>query len=133
MNTNEILADLRAERDRIGQAIVALEALDATGTHAVRRGRLPKSTATPATTGQPAPTQRRGGRRRISAAGRKRIAEAARKMWAERRKKAAPSKRATAAKKATPARHMSAATRKHLSEIAKKRWAKRKREGKTRL
>lgn len=119
MDTNKILVDLRAERDRIDHAISAIEGLQSTGDHA---GRQARSSASALPTSAP-----RTGRRRISAEGRKRIAEAARKMWAKRRKKAAPAKSAPA-KKASPARHMSAATRKRLSELAKQRWAKRKKE-----
>jgi len=113
MDTNRILTELRTERDRLNQAIIALESLDSSGSIAARRGR-PR-----ATVAHPAPRQTRGGRRRISAAGRRRIAEAARAMWARRKK-------AAAANKATPARHMSAATRKRLSELAKQRWALRR-------
>ena len=124
MDTNQILADLRAERDHLDQAITAFELLDSTGSPAARRGRPPAVVA------QLAPTQARGGHRHISAAGRRRIAEAARKMWARRKKAVAASKPATAAKKAAPARHMSVALRKRLSELAKKRWAKRKKAAK---
>ena len=63
MDTRLILAELRAERQRIDQAITALGSLD----HA---GRI---------------TKKRGGRR-MSAAGRKRISEAAKAMWARRKK-----------------------------------------------
>jgi hypothetical protein len=65
MHIDQIVADLRAERDRIDQAITALDG-----------------------------TERRRGRRRISAAGRKRISEAMKKRWAARKKS---SKSATAA------------------------------------
>jgi len=119
MDTNRILAELRTERDRLNQAIAALESLDSSGSTAARRGLLP------ATAAQAAPKPARGGRRRISAAGRRRIAEAARAMWA-RRKKAASDNKTTFRRNATPARHMSAATRKRLSELAKQRWALRK-------
>lgn len=134
MDSTSILAELRAERDRIDQAIAAIEGLNSTGNHTARRGRPPAITA------QAAPKQARVGRR-ISAAGRKRIAEAARAMWARRKKaaaatkimgtkKAAPAKK-SAAKKVAPARHMSTATRKRLSELAKARWAARKAAAKT--
>ncbi len=108
MDTKSILAELRAERQRIEQAITALESLDrAAGSPAVR---------TPDTSTAPAPKR---GRRRMSAAGRKRISEAAKAMWAQRKKQtSAP-------------RHMSAATRKRLSELAKERWAERKKKAKS--
>jgi hypothetical protein len=107
MDTKPILAELRAERQRIDQAITALESLDHAG-----------SSASPATSASLTRTATSPKRRRMSAAGRKRISEAAKAMWAERKKKAR-----------TP-RHMSAATRKRLSELAKQRWAERKKKAK---
>ena len=65
MDTRKILADLRSERDRINQAINAIEELGATGSPVVRRGRA--ATATQAT------AQPRRGRRGMSAAGRQRL------------------------------------------------------------
>ena len=106
MDTTRILTELRAERQRIDQAITALESLGYAGPSI--RGRRP---------GKPA---RR--RRHMSAAGRKRISEAAKAMWVRRRKKVG---------KASTTRRMSAATRKRLSELAKQRWAERKRKMKT--
>lgn len=44
MDTNRILAELREERDRIDQAIAALEALNSTGRQRV--GRPPRAAAT---------------------------------------------------------------------------------------
>ena len=64
MNITALLSQLRAERDRIDQAIPALEALDGRGQSAA-----------------PAKAARRG-RRRMSAAARKRIAAAQKKRWA---------------------------------------------------
>ena len=98
MDTRLILAELRAERQRIDQAITALGSLDHAGRH--HRHRTSK--------------QKRG-RHRMSAAGRKRISEAAKAMWARR-------------KKARTTRHMSAATRKRLSELAKQRWAEEEKD-----
>ena len=63
MDTRLILAELRAERQRIDQAITALGSLDHAGRNTKKRGR-----------------------RRMSAAGRKRISEAAKAMWARRKK-----------------------------------------------
>jgi hypothetical protein len=60
MNIDEILNDLRAQRDRLNAAIAAL---DGSGRGAAARGR-----------------------RRISAEGRRRISEALKKRWAARRK-----------------------------------------------
>jgi hypothetical protein len=88
MDTKQILADLRAELNRIEQAIAALEGLDGTGTL--------KATALSA---QPAPAKARG-RRTMSPAARKKIAEAQRKRWAAQKKAAArkPAKKVAAGK-----------------------------------
>ncbi len=77
MDIRRILADLRAERDRIDQAISALEALGATGRRSARRGAT-------LTTGAIRPPRKR---RHMSAAARKRISEMMKKRWAERKKK----------------------------------------------
>ncbi len=67
MDTKRILADLRAERDRINNAIAAIEHLDGTGTTQARGA-----------------ATRQGRRRgRISAAGRKRLSELMKKRWAQ--------------------------------------------------
>jgi len=68
---DKILIELKAERDRLTQAIAALE-----GPTATKRRR---------TKGQ---TTGKRSRRRMSAAARKRLSEAKRKWWAERKKKA---------------------------------------------
>jgi hypothetical protein len=77
MDTQSILSELRAERDRLDQAITALE-----GGNGRRRGRKPG----------PVPSEdgRRGrrGRRRLSAAAKKRISEMMKLRWAERKKAA---------------------------------------------
>ncbi len=106
MNTTRILQELRAERDRLDQAITAIEGITSDG--ATR------------------PTPAKHGRRRMSAAGRKRISEAAKAMWARRRskpitKKAAP--KPTAAKKPGGNHRISPAARKRLSQLMKQRWA----------
>lgn len=76
MNLQQIMAELRAERDRLDRAIAAVNGISTQP----RRGRPPK-------TAQIAARPKR--RRRLSAAGRKRISEAAKRRWAKRRKKAA--------------------------------------------
>lgn len=115
MNIEQIVADLRAERDRIDSAIAALEGF--TGSHG--RGRAGM----------------RG--RRMSAAARKRIGEAKRKWWAARRGKAgarAAATRAAAVPTKTGTKRkgrrvgISAAGRKRLSEMMKQRWAARKQQ-----
>jgi hypothetical protein len=108
MDINPILTDLKAELNRINQAIAALESLDGTAT-----------ATTPAAKAAP----NRGGRRKgISAAGRKRISEAAKARWAARRKQVAK----PASKKTTGRRTVSAASRKKMAEAQRKRWAAQK-------
>jgi hypothetical protein len=125
MDIQRMLADLTAERNRLDQAISALEGIDSTGsTGAARRGRPPGRPAAGKTTG----------RRRMSAEARRRISEAAKARWAER--KGTSGKKGTAAKNATgaPARRgsrgMSPAARKRMSEMMKARWAARKKAAK---
>jgi hypothetical protein len=67
MNLQQILSDLSDQRDRLDQAIAALEA------HAPRRGQPTKNT----------PSRRKT--RTVSLAARKRIGEAKRKWWASKR------------------------------------------------
>jgi hypothetical protein len=69
LDTQSIIAELEAERDRLNAAIEALQGS--------RRKR-----------GRPA-GKTDGRRRHLSAAARKRIGEAMKKRWAERKKKAA--------------------------------------------
>jgi len=69
MDTNRILAELRAERDRIEHVIAALEGVNSTGRLARQLKKATRRT------------------RRISAAGRARIAAAQRARWARLRRK----------------------------------------------
>lgn len=93
MDTASILNELRAERDRINQAIAALEALSAPqAASPKRRGRKPAAAtaaAKPTSATQTAAKQPRAGRRRLSAAARKRISEAAKRRWAAQKSKSA--------------------------------------------
>jgi len=73
MDIQNILGDLKAERERIERAIAALEGL---GSHR-RRGR-PVGSKNVA----------KAPRRHMSAAARKRISEMMKQRWAERKKKA---------------------------------------------
>ncbi|MFZ3213744.1 MAG: hypothetical protein WA188_19740 [Terriglobales bacterium] len=78
MDTNRILDELNAERDRIDRAIVAIEGLNSTGRR--RAGRPPKVAEKP---------RRRG---RISAAARRKLSRLMKQRWAQgkmKRKKAA--------------------------------------------
>lgn len=77
MDIQNILADLKRERERLDKAIGALEGL---GTQTRRRGR-------PVGSHQAATTPKRK-RRHMSAASRKRISEMMKQRWAERKRKA---------------------------------------------
>lgn len=80
MDTSRILSELRAERDRIDQAIAALEALDSV----VRRGRR-RNGSGPAQS-SPAQKKKTRNRRGMSPAARKRMSAMMKQRWAERRK-----------------------------------------------
>ena len=75
MNRDQILKELREERDRLSQAISALEGAAANSTKPAGR-----------------PGRKKGSGGGITAAGRKRLSEMMRKRWAERRKAAGKSK-----------------------------------------
>lgn len=70
MDIQSIIAELEAERDRLSNAIAALQ-------NGQRRP------------GRPAGMATNGRKRHLSAAARRRIGEAMKKRWAERKKKAA--------------------------------------------
>ncbi len=80
MDLQNILNDLKKERERLDRAITALEG---PGDGPRRRGR-------PAGSGGGSPSAPSGGRprRHMSAAARKRISEMMKKRWAERKRKA---------------------------------------------
>jgi hypothetical protein len=81
MDILKMLADLRAEREQIEEAIVVLERLAAG--HGKRRGRPP---AWMAKTIIKTTNEAQSGRKRFSMETRKRMAEAQQKRWAERKK-----------------------------------------------
>jgi hypothetical protein len=81
MDTNRILAELRAERDRIDRAVSALEAVNSLGRRKV--GRPPRAAAT---------RRRRG---RMSAAARRKLSRLLKRRWAQGKMK--PRGKATAA------------------------------------
>src|SRR5271165_5755104 len=111
MDIQTIVSDLKAERNRIDQAISALEGLAST---ARRRGRPPKATTT-------------GGKRRsMSPAARKRISEAMKQRWAKWKGKSAPKQDKATPKKTAVRRPMSATAKKKLSALMKARWAAKK-------
>ena len=68
MDMNRILAELRAERDRIDQAISALESVNSSGSR--RAGRPPRAVT----------TRRR--RSRMSAAARRKLSRLLKQRWA---------------------------------------------------
>ena len=72
MPTDHVIAALKAERDRLSNAIAALEGTE-NGRKASSNGRRPG----------PKPGHRRRGKRRLNAAARKRISLAAKARWAK--------------------------------------------------
>ena len=69
MDTNRILGELRAERDRIERAIAAIEGLNSTGRE--RAGRPPRTATT------------RRKRSRMSAAARRKLSRLLKQRWAQ--------------------------------------------------
>ena len=110
MDIQNIVSDLKTERDRLDQAIAALEGVSSSN----RRGRPTKGAST---------IGRR--RRHMSAAARKRISAAMKQRWAQRKRKSAPKQAKPVSKKAVR-RPMSPAARKKLSALMKARWAAKK-------
>jgi hypothetical protein len=102
MDIQAILNDLRAERDRIQQAIDALERI------------------TNSTTSAAKPAGRKPGRH-MSADARRRIGLAMKKAWAARK-----GKKVSGTAKKTRHGGISAAGRKRISEMMKQRWAEKK-------
>ena len=131
MDTAQFLADLRAQRDRINDAIAALEELSG-------------NAITPAkSTKAPIPAAVKTAKRVVSLEARQRMAEAQQKRWAKKKRAAKyAAKKAAAvapvvmtADKAAPVappaakgarKPMSAATKKKLAVAAKARWARKK-------
>jgi hypothetical protein len=81
MDTETILADLKAEKERLDRAIAALEETDVR-LPSVRRRNL---TRTPASA-DAQPAKQTG--RQLTPEGRKRLSDSMKKRWAERRKRA---------------------------------------------
>jgi len=73
LDTARIVAELKSERDRLNQAIAALEGQSSHAT--AKRGAVPH---------QAAQTMKRD---RLTPAGRKRLSDMMKKRWAERKKK----------------------------------------------
>jgi hypothetical protein len=116
LNLEQILSELKSERDRIGKAISSL--LEGAGLTGASNSRGKRG---------PAKGQKAAG---MSAAGRKRISEAMKARWAARRSKPSPTPRAAASSaSATPRKKrggMTSAGRKRISEAMKKRWAEKR-------
>ena len=124
MQTEQIVALLITERDRLSRAIEALQG------PARRRGRPPgsaKKTAAPVTADAPTAPKKR----KLTAAGRKAIADATRRRWAAVKAAKATPKDTTpkvsvataVAKPASKKRRISAAARKAMGDAARRRWA----------
>jgi hypothetical protein len=129
MDTAQFLTDLRAERNRIDNAITALESLNG---NAVTTVKAPAPAVAKAAPVAPAAS----GKRVVSPEARQRMAEAQQKRWAKKKRavKAAAGVPAAAkpAVKAAPVifpivkkvgKPMSAATKKKLALAAKAQWA----------
>jgi len=108
MDINTILEELHAERDRIDQAISAIEAVSSTGRPRV--GRQPKATRK---------ARRSGG---MSAAARRKMSRLMKQRWAQGKMK--PRAKATPSRASKPARHMSKAARRKIAAAQRARWAK---------
>jgi hypothetical protein len=102
LNLDNILAQLKQERDRIDSALAALGGLSQSTNGLTSRTKL----------------GRRGGGRHMTAAGRKRLSEMMKKRWGEVR---GPRQRAKTRK---APRHMSAAARRRIAAAQRARWAK---------
>jgi Spy/CpxP family protein refolding chaperone len=76
LDTGRIVAELKRERDRLSQAITALEGLS------------PRATAKRSAVPNPV-TRRKKKRDRLTPEGRKRLSEMMKKRWTDKRKKGA--------------------------------------------
>jgi len=103
VNIQQIVAELKAERDRLDRAIAAVNNISTRP----RRGRPPK-------TAQSSARSKR--RRHMSAAGRRKLSRLLKQRWAQGKMK-----RAKASK---PGRRMSRAARKRIAAAQRARWAK---------
>jgi hypothetical protein len=117
VDITDILAALKAERNRIDLAIAALEG----SSH--RRGRPVNERSSLAASRK----------RKMSAAARARIGAAKKAWWAQQKGKSAPRKAAAPAKRVAARKRLSPEARKKLSELTKARWAARKKAGATAL
>jgi hypothetical protein len=107
LDFHQIVAELTAERDRIDQAISALQAVNSTEPR--RAGRQPRAAEKP---------RRRG---RMSDAARRKMSLLMKQRWAQGKmgKKAST----TSARTSKPTHRISAAGRRRIAEATKRRWA----------
>jgi hypothetical protein len=103
VNLQQIVAELKAERDRLDRAISTVAGMTSTG---ARRGRRPAAVFVPK-------NRRRG---RMSAAARRKMSRLLKERWAQGKMK-----RAKASK---PERKMARAARKKIAAAQRARWAK---------
>jgi hypothetical protein len=113
LNLDKMISELRSQRQRLDDAIAALEGIAGDGT-AHRLGGLSANIV-------PISGRPKRGHRGMSAAGRRRISEMMKARWAAHRSKS--SGRLTTSAKKPKRRAMSAAARKRISKATKARWA----------
>jgi hypothetical protein len=139
MDTEQILTDLRAQRDRIDSAITALEALNGVTKSAAKTATKSASAAVKSAKAAQAAVPVNG-KRVVSPEARQRMAAAQKKRYAKAKRAVKTAAKKTAAapvatvtvkevqKKTAPkkAGGLTAAGRKRLSEAVKARWAAKK-------
>lgn len=109
MDIKKIIAELRAERDKIAAAISALEAVNSAPSG--QADRPPRATA----------RSRRG---RMSAAARRKLSRLLKQRWAQGKMR--PGAKAKPALAAKPARRLSRAGRERIAAAQRARWAKQR-------
>jgi hypothetical protein len=133
MDTSQILADLRAQRSRIDNAIAALEALNGTKPLGIGHD-LPTPLGKPVAALDVKQASQKA-RRAMSPAARMKIAATQKARWAAKKTSAKPvaDAKQVALKKVeakTAKRVFSPESRKKMAEAQQKRWAKKKRAAK---
>jgi hypothetical protein len=109
VNLQQIVAELKAERDRLDRVIAAVSGVSTQP----RRGRPPQALQTSA---------RPKRRRRMSAAARRKLSRLLKQRWAQGKMK--PRVSAKPAQTSKPARRVSRAARKRMAAAQRARWAK---------
>lgn len=135
MDTAQILIDLRAQRDRINNAITALEALDGTAISPTGPVTKPAELAAVKTAdvAPVAPPTAKGAWSPMSAETKQKLAVAAKARWAAKAKttKSNANAKQVATSKSAPSkgakRVVSPEARQRMAEAQQKRWAKKKR------